>query len=155
MSAEIQVLKYLASIVGHCHEWQRGQVVEIPSPAIEGRTDIVVIIFPRAEIETAEGNELYHPAGMIIRNSGKYSITKSRAIAKDMSAVLAQCEGYTPGSVAAHDDSANMIGETDPDAYWVDLVEHPTAIIRLQRAEAAKKPAKKNKTLKARRRASK
>lgn len=108
-------------------------------------------MFPRAEIETDDGNELYHPAGMIIRNNGKYSITKSRAIAKSMSAVLAQCEGYTPGSVAAYDDSDGMIGDTDPAAFWVDLVEHPTALIKLQRAEDAAKP-KKAKTIKARRR---
>ena len=155
MSSEIQVLKFLATIVGHCHEWQRGQIVEIPSAAIEGRTDIIVIMFPRAELETKEGTELYHPAGMIIRNVGKYSATKSRAIAQGMSQLLALCEEYTPGSVAAYDDDAdNMIGETDPAAYWVDLVEHPTALIKLQRAEA--KPPAKRRTIKARgRRASK
>ena len=152
MSSEIQILRFLASYVGHCHEWTRGQVVELPSPSIAARIDIVVIMFPRAEVETESGQELYHPAGLIVRNRGKYSISKSRAIAKAISDLLAQCEDYTPGSVAAHDDSEGMIGETDPAAYWIDLVEHPSALVKLQRAEvAAAKPAKP-KTIKARRR---
>ena len=138
---EIRILKFLAAIVGHCHEWKRGQVVELPSPSIEGRTDIVVIMFPRAEVQTDDGVELFHPAGMIVRNKGKYSVSKSRKIAKSMAALLDECEDYVPGCVTAYDDSERMIGDVDPKAYWVDLVEHPTALIKLQRAEA--KPTSK------------
>ena len=69
-------LTHLAAMVGELQEWDRGAVVELPSPAIPNRIDLVVIMIPYAEVHSeVDGEnevEITWPGGMIIRNRGEY-----------------------------------------------------------------------------------
>ena len=127
-------LTHLAAMVGELKEWERGQVVELPSPAIPGRVDLVVIVLPYTESEStdSESIDITWPGGLIIRNQGVYSEDKSRKLAVSMGRLIRQLDPVTAGSIACYDDQSKT---ADAAGQWVDCVEHTYALAKLRKID--------------------
>jgi len=141
-----RVLEFLSHILGELETWERGEVVEVPSPAIDGRTDIVVVLFPYAEIEDPDDGdavEVTWPAGLVIRNDGDYDPIESMKLAKQLARLVRKLEPCSPGSILAYSDDTDMVGDTDPLGYWIDFVSHPKAAAMLRKLDSEPKPKRR------------
>lgn len=139
---DLPVLEHFAHLWAHAHHWEAGQHVEIPSPAVAGRVDQCVIMFPQGGGQDA--------SAFVVRNRGKYSAKKSRALAQRLSALLEECQLSPSSSCPAYipGDRTYLDGAPDPLGTWVFCTRHRTAPRRLSEAQkqlAEDQPKKRRK----------
>lgn len=143
---DLLVLEHYAHLWAYAKEWEAGQHVEIPSPAIEGRIDQAVVMFGHGPGQDA--------SAFIIRNRGRYSATKSRALSERLSALLSECQLSPSSSCPAYlpGDRSYLDGDADSQGTWVFCTRHRTAPRRLSEARKALKQAEPESTPKKQRR---
>lgn len=129
--AQIQILRYLAECQNSSLSWKAGDVVQVPSPAIENRIDNVVIMFQHKG--GSAGNDA---AGLIVRNKGRYSNRKSLELARRLATLLEEMD-LGVGSVENYDnaDSRMLEGFADSNAVWMYAPRYDSAPGRLTNAE--------------------
>lgn len=138
LANKIRIARHLAAMVGELQTWTRGEVVEVPSPAIDGRTDIAVVLIPYAEVELDNGaTEVIWPGCQIVRNADgdDYDHDASRKLADQLARVIRKLASIPDGSVACYDHDA---AEADPGGQWLDAIEVPAAIAELRKLEKSK-----------------
>ena len=116
--AQIQILRYLAECQNSSLQWKAGDVVQVPSPAIEGRTDNVVVFF--AHKGGSSGNDA---AGLVVRNKGRYSNKKSLELARRLSAIMEELD-LGVGSVENY-DTADSSARMAISEQWVQTMMSP------------------------------